>query len=120
MALYDELGGAEAIGAALDHFYPRILADPVLSPFFHGVDMARLKQHAISFITMATGGRAAYRGPGLRQVHSRLLASGLDDAVFDRFVSCFDGVLVDLGVGETQRAQVHALLEGARADVLSR
>ena len=34
MAPYDDIGGAPAIRAALDAFYPRVLADPMLSPFF--------------------------------------------------------------------------------------
>lgn len=34
MALYDDIGGAPAVRAALDAFYPRVLADATLSPFF--------------------------------------------------------------------------------------
>ena len=39
MALHDDLGGAPAIAAALDRFYPKLLADPKLSPFFAGVNI---------------------------------------------------------------------------------
>ena len=34
MAPYDDIGGAPAIRAALDAFYPRVLADPTVSQFF--------------------------------------------------------------------------------------
>jgi len=44
MALYDDIGGAPAVRAALDAFYPRVLADAKLSPFFQGVDIDRLKR----------------------------------------------------------------------------
>ena len=44
MALYDDIGGAPAVRAALDTFYPRVLADATLSPFFLGVDIERLKK----------------------------------------------------------------------------
>ena len=37
MALYDDLGGAPAIAAALDSFYPKVLADPKLSPTRSGI-----------------------------------------------------------------------------------
>jgi hypothetical protein len=37
MALYDDIGGAPAVRAALDAFYPRVLADPTLSHFFAAV-----------------------------------------------------------------------------------
>ena len=41
MALYDDIGGAPAVRAALDAFYPRVLADTTLSPFFAGVCSVR-------------------------------------------------------------------------------
>lgn len=34
MAPYDDIGGTPAICAALDALYPRVLADPTLSPLF--------------------------------------------------------------------------------------
>ena len=64
MALYDELGGEAAISAALDRFYVRILAEPMMSPYFQGVDMAHLKRMGQAFLTMAFGGPNAYGGPG--------------------------------------------------------
>jgi len=60
VALYDDLGGASAIVAALDSFYPKVLADPKLSPFFAGVDTDKLKIHVGAFFAMATGGPAGY------------------------------------------------------------
>lgn len=36
MSLYDEIGGAGAIEAALDKFYPKILGDPRVSGLFDG------------------------------------------------------------------------------------
>jgi truncated hemoglobin YjbI len=33
IALYDDIGGTAAVRAALDAFYPRVLADAKLSPF---------------------------------------------------------------------------------------
>lgn len=39
MALNDDIGGPPAVRAALDAFYPRVLADATLSPFFLDVDI---------------------------------------------------------------------------------
>ena len=65
MALYDEIGGAAAVRAALDAFYPRVLADATLSPFFKGVNIERLKQTQEGFFAMALGGPNAYTGRSL-------------------------------------------------------
>ena len=120
MALYDELGGEAAVGLALDHFYPKVLANPVVSPFFEGVDMAKLKERALPFVTMALGGPNLYQGSGLREVHKHLLTRGLDDRAFDAFVGLFEDVLNELGVAKDKLDEVMALLQVARAEVLNR
>ena len=56
MSLYDDLGGAAAVTAALNKFYPKILADPRIRPFFGGVNMERLQKRAEPFMAMALGG----------------------------------------------------------------
>ena len=120
MALYDDLGGAPAIAAALDSFYPKVLADPKLSRHFAGVDIDKLKIRVGAFFAMATGGPGDYAGPSLQAVHARLVAEGLNDEVFDSFVGLFEGVLRELGVPDSNVGQVMALLRGARNEVLNR
>ena len=34
MSLYQAIGGADAIDAAVDRFYDKVLADPLLAPMF--------------------------------------------------------------------------------------
>jgi len=53
-------------------------------------------------------------------VHASLIAKGLNDQVFDAFVGLFEGVLQELGVPDSNVAQVMALLRGARNEVLNR
>ena len=120
MALYEELGGDAAISAALDQFYPKILADPLMSPYFQNVDMARLKSMAQAFLTMAFGGPNTYGGPGLRAIHAGPRRQGMNDEIFDRFMFHFGSTLKELGVPDDKLAQVAAIAEGARADVLGR
>ena len=40
--LYDKLGGPEALEAAVDLFYEKVLADDRLKGFFEGTNMMRL------------------------------------------------------------------------------
>ena len=98
MALFDELGGEAAVSAALDRFYPKVLADPMMSPFFKDVDMVRLKRMAQAFLTMAFGGPDAYHGPGMRKIHEGPRRQGMNDEVFDRFMFYFGATLQELGV----------------------
>jgi hemoglobin len=120
MALYEELGGEPAISAALDVFYPKVLSDSLLSPYFQGIDMVKLKGKAAAFLTMAFGGPNKYGGPGMRKIHAGPRRKGMNDEVFDRFMFHFGATLTELGVPDDKIAQAAAIAEGARADVLGR
>jgi hemoglobin len=120
MALYDDIGGAPAVRAALDAFYPRVLADAMLSPFFLGVDIERLKKTQEEFFAMALGGPNAYTGRSLEDAHLRTRRRGMNDEVFDHFVAVFKRVLVDLGVPAGKIGECLAVFEGARGQILNR
>lgn len=119
MPLYDDLGGAAAVTAALDEFYPKVLADPCASPFFERVNIERLKRCVEPFMAMALGGPSNYHGPTLRQSHARLVSKGLDDSVFDAFLGHFEDVMKELGVPAEKIAEVMPIFDGARSDVLN-
>ena len=118
MALYDDIGGAPAVRAALDVFYPRVLADDVLSPFFLGVDVARLKKTQEGYFAHALGGAPGYAGRRLADAHVRARQRGMNAAVFDRFVAIFRSVLVDLGLTGKNLSAIIAVLEATREQVL--
>jgi hemoglobin len=119
MALYDDVGGAPAVRAIIDAFYPRVLADVTLSAFFLGVDIERLKKTQEAFFAMALGGPSAYTGRTLHDAHARTRQRGANDEVFDHFVAVFKGVLLDRGVPEGRIGEWLAVLEGARGHVLN-
>jgi len=120
MSLYDDLGGAAAVSAALGQFYPKVLADPRTSPYFKGVDIEGLKKRIEPFMAMALGGPSNYHGPTLRKTHAHLVTMGLDDSVFDAFLGHFEDVMKELGVPASKIAEVMPIFRGARSDVLGR
>ena len=120
MALYDDIGGAPVVRAALDAFYPRVLADATLSAFFLGVDIERLKKTQERFFAATLGGPDAYSGRSLRDAHVRTHQRGADDAAFDHFLKMFEGVLVDLRVPQEKISEWLGVLEGARDEILNR
>ncbi len=72
MTLFDQIGGEGAVNAAVDLFYDRVLADPMLAPFFRDIDMSRLKAHQFAFLSQALGGPRQYSGTVMSQAHARL------------------------------------------------
>jgi hemoglobin len=67
---YDQIGGAPAVIAVVGDFYDRVLADPVLAPYFDGVDLVRLRRHQVLLVSQVLGGPAEYDGRELRDAHS--------------------------------------------------
>ena len=99
--LYKALGGADAVSAAVELFYTKVLGDSSLAYFFDGVDMARVKNMQKQFLTIAFGGPHSYKGRGLQDAHRRLVASeGLRDIHFDKVIIHLSDTLSELGVSQ--------------------
>lgn len=71
-SIYEAIGGQAALEAAVERFYQRAVADPLLGPFFKGMDMRRLKAHQIAFLGQAIGGPFRYEGAGMQRAHAHL------------------------------------------------
>jgi hemoglobin len=119
-SLYEQLGGAGAVEAAVDNFYRRVLTDDRVSRFFEDVDMDRQRAKQKAFLTMAFGGPHNYSGKDMRNGHARLLKMGLNDSHFDAVVEILGATLRDMGVAENLIQQVAAIAESTRNDVLGR
>ncbi|MEZ4372743.1 MAG: group 1 truncated hemoglobin [Polyangiaceae bacterium] len=120
MSVYEQLGGAAAIDAAVDIFYRKVLGDDQISRFFDGVDMEQQAAKQKAFLTMVTGGPNNYSGKDMRSAHARLVSQGLDDGHFDAVVGHLGGTLKELGVADELIAQVAAVAESVRDDILGR
>jgi hemoglobin len=120
-SLYERVGGEEAITAAVGIFYDKLLADPLIRPFFAGLDMERQITKQISFMARAFGGPAQYQGRDLRVAHAELVrTSGLADVHFDAVARHLESTLVEIGVARPVVDEVLAVVEGTRDQVLGR
>ena len=118
--LFEQLGGAGAVDAAVDIFYRKVLADDRIAGFFDDVDMARQSAKQKAFLTYAFGGPNSYSGKDMRAGHAHLVKKGLNDTHFDAVCEHLAGTLTELGVGEALVSQVIAIAESTRNDVLGR
>jgi hemoglobin len=120
MGLYENLGGAAAVNAAVDIFYRKVLKDERISRFFKGVDMDKQAAKQKSFLTMAFGGPNKYTGLDMRKGHAHLVEQGLNDSHFDAVVEDLGATLKELKVPDHLIAKVAAVAETTRKDVLGR
>lgn len=120
MSLYERLGGEPAFQAAVDAFYRRMLTDERVAHFFDDVDMDGQIAKQKAFLTFVTGGPAAYTGRDMRTAHAHLVERGLTDEHVDVVVEHLGATLAELGAAAEDIAEVAALAESVRADVLGR
>lgn len=118
--LYEQIGGEPAVNAAVDIFYRKVLADERISHFFDDVDMERQAAKQKAFLTYAFGGPNHYTGRDMRTAHAHLVEKGLNDSHFDAVVENLHNTLTELGVPAEKIAEVKAICESVRDDVLSR
>ena len=118
--LYEQIGGAGAVDAAVDIFYRKVLTDDSISGFFDDVDMERQAAKQKAFLTYAFGGPNHYSGKDMRNAHAHLVAKGLNDAHFNAVAGHLQSTLTELNVPAELIDQVLAIAESTRKDVLGR
>ena len=120
LTLFEQLGGEAAVDAAVDVFYRKVLSDYRINRFFDGVDMDTQAAKQKAFLTMAFGGPNNYSGKDMRDAHARFVKMGLDDSHFDAVVEKLAETLIELGVSQELIAQVAAIAETTRTDILGK
>lgn len=119
-SLYEQLGGAGAIDKAVEIFYRKMLQDERVADYFDDVDMERQMGKQRAFLTMVLGGPNQYTGRDMRSAHAHLVKRGLSDVHVDAVIQHLGGTLAELGASPDQIAQVAAIANSVRNDVLGR
>ncbi len=116
-SLFDRLGGNAAVDAAVDIFYAKVLADDRINQFFTGVDMEKQAAKQKAFLTMAFGGPNSYTGLDMREGHKHM---NLNEGHFTAVVENLAATLKELGVSDEDIAEVAAIADSVKDDVLNR
>jgi hemoglobin len=116
ISVYAAIGGRAALTAAVDDFYGRLLADPVLGPLFPRGAGARHRAYVITILGEALGGPERYRGPDLTAAHRGL---GISDAHFDRAAVHLAATLDALSVPRHLADHIVGIVAGLRPAVVT-
>jgi hemoglobin len=124
VAVYDRIGGHEAIEVVVEDFYVRVLADDQLRGFFTGTNMNRLKGKQVEFFAAALGGPEPYTGAPMKQVHQgrgitlhhfnlvarhlsdALAAAGVPSATVIELIGAIAPLAPEIATGEANTATV--------------
>lgn len=119
-ALFERLGGQNAVNTAVDIFYRKMLTDGRVSQFFDDVDMEQQILKQKGFLTMVFGGPNNYNGKNMREGHRHLIERGLNDTHVDIVIEHLGATLRELGANEKDIQEVAAIANSVRDDVLDR
>ena len=72
ISLFERLGREKVLFQVVEEFYNLVLQDHRVSGFFADVDMVRLRQHQLSFLSALLGGPESYSGRSMRSAHRTL------------------------------------------------
>jgi hemoglobin len=116
ISVYAAIGGRAALTAAVDDFFGRLLADPVLGPLFPRGAGARHRAYVVTILGEALGGPERYRGPDLAAAHRGL---GISDAHFDRAAVHLVATLDVLSVPRHLADHIVGIVTGLRSAVVT-
>ena len=118
-SLYEKLGGKDAVNAAVDLFYEKVMADPSINFFFTEIDLPAQRRKQKLFMTYAFGGMPNYDGKSMREAHKKLVhEKGLGEAHFAAVAGHLQTTLDELGVPADLSAEVMRIVGSTHDDVL--
>ena len=117
MTVYESIGGAAAVDAAVDIFYRKVLADDRISSFFDTIDMDGMRSKQKAFLTMAFGGPNEYTGKDMRNAHKSM---NLTETHFNAVAENLISTLQDLEVAQEHIDSVVNIALSVKDDVLNR
>lgn len=118
-SLYTRLGGYDAIATFATMAVGNAQKDELLGRFWANRNEdsnARDLQSLIDYLVNQTGGQMYYRGRDMALAHKGMGINGSD---WDRFIEIVVAVAGELGVGQTEGAEVMAFLEGLKSDIVT-
>jgi len=115
-SIYEEVGGAKGIEAAVDLFYQKIIADDEVNYIFQEINLSQLKKHQRHFLTFATGGPNNYAGRNMRDAHLKL---NLKENHFNVVARILRETLLEIGVNEKITDSIMNKIAGLKNDVLN-
>ena len=116
-SLFERIGGMDAVNAAVDIFYNKILADKTINHFFENTNMKAQASKQKMFLAFAFGAPLPYTGKDMRNAHSHLK---LTEAHFNAVAGHLVATLTELKVPQNLIDEVVTVALSTKNDVLGK
>ena len=120
-SLFERIGGMNALDAAVDIFYQKVLSDDRIKHFFDHTDMKIMRAKQKTFLAYAFGAPLKYEGKDMRAAHAHLVDKyGLNEDHFNAVAGHLSDTLKELSVPTQLIDEVMTIAESTRNDVLGK
>ena len=117
-ALYDRLGGVDAIRAVVKDFVEEQVAnDPRINARFANADIPKLEEHLTNQICEATGGPCKYTGRSMKESHAGM---GITEAEWSALVEDLQRSLAKFQGPQAEQDELIALLATMHDDIVEK
>lgn len=122
-SLYDRLGGVYPIAVVVDVFIDELVADsilnenPAIAAARDRVPAPGLKYHVTAMVCQATGGPCVYTGRSMPASHAHLQINSRE---WTQMLVVFRRVLTRFEVPEAEQAELVAIVESTRSQIVTR
>lgn len=113
--LYERLGGEAKVRKIVNDTLDKNFHNPVIGPYFHKLDMDKLKQLVFEFFSMGTGGPHKYTGRDMASAHAN---HKITEADYNSSNNDLLEALEENGVGEQEKREVIAILDTLKGQVI--
>lgn len=114
--LFDRIGGINAVNAAVDIFYSKVIQDERINHFFRHIDINRQSGKLKAFLAYAFGAPIPYNGKSMRAAHQHM---HLTETHFNAVAGHLVETLVELKVSQDLIDEVVAIALKTKNDVLN-
>lgn len=114
--IFEQVGGIDAVNAAVDIFYDKVLADDRIKDFFASIDMDKQRQKQKKFFMMLFKGTADDADDYMRRAHQHL---SLNDEHFIAVAENLEATLRELGVPDNLVTEIMTAAAGLHDAVLN-
>ena len=114
--LFTRIGGMNAVDAAVDLFYSKVMLDDRINHFFFHINMEKQAGKLKAFLAFAFGAPFPYPGLALREAHQHMR---ITNEHFDAVAGHLASTLKDLQVSDSLINEVMIIAASTRHDVVN-
>jgi len=114
-SIYDKIGGTKSVKAAVDIFYGKVLADPVVNGFFKNTNMEAQRAKQVKFLSFVMGAPEKWQGKSMLEAHKGM---NLTDEHFGAIAGHLQSTLEELEVPADIVGDIMAVAASTHDDIV--